>query len=72
MVFGTLNYGQCPYVIYFCCLELFMLLCFYKIDSLEEYSLIFQRALPVLSRNITKENLVFISFLWSRSPQNPV
>ena len=28
MFFGTLNYGKSPYVIYFCCLELFMLLLF--------------------------------------------
>ena len=22
MLFGTLNYGESPYVVYFCCLEL--------------------------------------------------
>ena len=37
MFFDTLNYGESPYVIYFCCLEPFMLLFF--IDSLEGYSL---------------------------------
>ena len=40
MFFGTLNYKESSYVIYFCSLEHFMLLFFhYKFDSLEEYSL---------------------------------
>ena len=39
MFFGTLNYGESPYVICFCCLELSVCLFFhYKIDSLEKYS----------------------------------
>ena len=37
MILGTLNYGESPYVIYFCYVELSIF--HYKIDSLEEYSL---------------------------------
>ena len=40
MIFGTLNYGESSYVIYFCSLKHFMLLFFhYKFDGLEEHSL---------------------------------
>ena len=66
MFFGTLNYGESPYVIYLWCLEPFMLVFHDKNDSLEEYSL--ATSLPVLSPNITQFNLVFIFFLWSRTP----
>ena len=69
MFFGTLNYGESPYVIYFCCLKLILLFFITKL-SLEKYSLATDIAtsLPVLSPNITQENLVFIFFLWSRTP----
>ena len=62
MFFGTLNYGESPYVIYFCCLELFMLLFFITKLTVQKnipQQRTQQRVLPVLSPNITQENLVF-------------
>ena len=69
MFFGTLNYGESPCYL-FLLFKTYSFIFYYKIDSLEKYSLAtdITTSLLVLSPNITQDNLVFIFFLLSRTP----
>ena len=72
--FGTLNYGESPQVMYFCCFELFILLFFITKLTVQKnipQQRAQQRVLPVLNPNITQENLVFIFFSMVENPVKP-
>ena len=69
MFFGTLNYGESPPCYLFLLFRTFYASIFYyKIDSLEKYRLATDIATSFTCPNITQENLVFIVFLWPRTP----